>query len=193
MRGALGAHERHMCSRKRATESMEIRLLTEADARAYWAVRLRALREEPQAFGSAYEEQKDRPLAVVTERLRAMTADDDFILGAFEGTGDMRLVGIVAFARETGRKSRHIGMIYQVYVASEVRGRGYSRALLEALIARARSLDGVERLNLGVVLGNPAARGLYTSLGFEVYGRQPEALKYDDGTYRDEELMSLRL
>lgn len=172
---------------------MEIRVLTEADAHAYWAVRLRALLEESQAFGASYEEQKDRPLAVVAERLRAMAADGDFILGAFEGTGDTHLVGIVAFGRETGRKNRHIGMIYQMYVASEVRGRGYSRALLEALIDRARALDGVERLNLGVVVGNAVARRLYTALGFEVYGRQPEALKFDDGTYRDEELMSLRL
>lgn len=172
---------------------MEIRPLTEADASVYWAVRLRALREEPQAFGSSYEEQKDRPLAVVAERLRAMTADDDFILGAFEGTGALSLLGIVAFGRETGRKNRHVGMVYQMYVAPEVRGRGYSRALLEALIARARTLDGVERINLGVVVGAAAARGLYTALGFEVYGRQPEALKVDGGTYCDEELMSLRL
>ncbi len=196
MRGALGARKRLALWRIREiveAQGMEIRPLTEADAEAYWAVRLRALREESQAFGSSYEEQHDRPLAVVAERLRAMTADDDFILGAFEGTGDTNLLGIVAFGREQGRKNQHIGMVYQMYVAPEVRGRGYSRALLEALIARARALDGVVRVNLGVVVGNPAARGLYLSLGFEVYGRQPEALKFDDGTYRDEELMSLRL
>lgn len=193
MRGALDAQKRREYTRKRDRLSMDIRPLTEVDAEAYWAVRLRALREESQAFGSSYEEQQNRPLALVAERLRAMTASDDFILGAFEGTGDMNLVGIMAFGREQGRKNRHVGMVYQVYVAPEVRGRGYSRALLEALIARARTLEGMERLNLGVVVGNPAARGLYTALGFEVYGRQPEALKFDDGTYRDEELMSLRL
>ncbi len=193
MRGALGVQWRRKHSRKRETEGMEIRPLTEADAAAYWAVRLRALREESQAFGASYEEQKERPLAVVAERLRAMATNGDFILGVFEGVGAEHLLGIVAFGREQGRKNQHIGMVYQVYVAKEVRGRGYSRALLEALIARARALEGIERLNLGVVVGNPAARGLYLSLGFEVYGRQPEALKFDDGTYRDEELMSLRL
>lgn len=172
---------------------MEVRLLTEDDVEAYWAVRLRALREDPQAFGAAYDEQKDRPLAAVAARLHAMTESDDFVLGAFEEAGEeWRLVGIVAFTRETNRRSQHIGAVYQMYIAPEARGKGYSRALMRTLIDRARTL-GVERLHLDVVMGNDSARSLYTSLGFVTYGRQPEALKYDDGTYRDEEQMSLRL
>jgi hypothetical protein len=42
---------------------MKIRALTEADAGIFWAVRLRALRDEPEAFGRDYEETRDRPLA----------------------------------------------------------------------------------------------------------------------------------
>ncbi|MFI5277447.1 MAG: GNAT family N-acetyltransferase, partial [Ktedonobacterales bacterium] len=90
---------------------MRIGELTEADTEAYWAVRLRALREEPEAFGSSYEESKERPLSVVTERLRAITQDGNFLLGAFEDSG--ALVGIVAFERAPGNKNRHIGDIFQ--------------------------------------------------------------------------------
>jgi ribosomal protein S18 acetylase RimI-like enzyme len=173
--------------------ALEIRELIEADAEAYWAVRLRALREEPEAFGSSYEEAKERPLALVAERLRAAAAADNFTLGAFEGVAGGQLVGIVAFDRATGRKNRHIGSIYQMYVAPEVRGGGYGRALVEALIARARARDGLEQLVLAVMATNVAAGALYRSLGFEVYGLQRKALKLGDGRYLDEELMALWL
>jgi ribosomal protein S18 acetylase RimI-like enzyme len=170
---------------------MRIRELAEADAQTYWAVRLRALREEPEAFGSSYEESKERPLSVVTERLRAITQDGNFLLGAFEDSGE--LVGIVAFERAPGRKNRHIGDIYQMYVASEARGKGYGHALMEALIARARALDGLEQLILAVVSINAAAAALYRALGFEVYGQQPRALKLGADRYLDEQLMVLWL
>jgi RimJ/RimL family protein N-acetyltransferase len=63
---------------------------------------------------------------------------------------------------------------------------------MSALIAHARTLDGVERLTLGVEAGNEAARALYHSLGFVTYGTEPQAYKLD-GQYWDSELMSLRL
>lgn len=174
---------------------MRIRELTEADLDAYWAVRLRALREEPEAFGSSYEESKDRPLADVAARLRTISAAGNFIFGAFEDDGqpDARLLGIVAFERAPGKKNRHIGDIFQMYVASEARGKGYGRALMEALIARARALDGLEQLILAVVTTNTAAIALYRALGFEVYGVQRKALKLSDDHYLDEQLMVLWL
>ena len=169
---------------------MEIRELTEADATLYWPLRLRALREEPESFGASYDEAKDRPLESVTERFREMARLGEFTLGAFDGG---QLVGIAAFNRKVGRKNRHIGIAYQVYVAQEARGNGAGRALMSALLARARALDGLEQLTLDVVASNAAARALYISLGFEVYGRQRHALKLDDGRYLDEELMVLWL
>ncbi|HEX2350405.1 MAG TPA: GNAT family N-acetyltransferase [Ktedonobacterales bacterium] len=174
---------------------MGVRELTEADVEAYWAVRLRALRDEPEAFGSSYEESKDRPLAEVTARLRSILEAGNFLLGAWDSVGQVeeRLVGIVAFERAPGRKNRHIGDIFQMYVASEARGKGYGRALMEALIARARALDGLEQLILAVVTSNTAAIALYRALGFEVYGVQRKALKLGDGHYLDEQLMVLWL
>lgn len=169
---------------------MDIRELSEADAAVYWLVRLRALREEPESFGASYDEAKDRPLEAVAARLREMATQGDFLLGAF---ADDQLIGIVAFGREPGRKNRHIGSIYQMYVASEGRGAGVGRALMSELIARARAINALEQLTLAVVVGNTAARALYVSLGFEVYGLQRRALKLDDGRYLDEEMMVLWL
>lgn len=169
---------------------MTIRELTEDGAAEYWALRLRALREEPEAFGSSYEESKDRPLEQTVQRLREGAASDDGVtLGAYD---EGRLVGMVVIVRAPNEKSRHTANIYAMYVAPEARGRGYGRALVETAIERARAMAGLEQVYLAVVTTNTAARSLYLSAGFEVYGIVRRALKLGE-TYLDEEAMVLWL
>jgi ribosomal protein S18 acetylase RimI-like enzyme len=163
-----------------------IRPLTEADAGRYWPLRLRALREEVEAFGSSYEEQSDHSEDVVVTRLREVTSGDNFVLGAFLGD---ELVGIVAFGRETALKMQHKAGVYQVYVTPEARGLGLGRQLMEALLARARKTPGVEQVLLAVSTTQEAARALYAGIGFEPYGLERRALKLPDGKALDEELM----
>lgn len=167
-------------------DDVTIRPLTVADVDRYWPLRLRALYEEPGAFGSSYEDQCDRDIADVAARLLEMTSGGGFVLGAFVGE---ELTGIVSLGREKGRKERHKAGVYQVYVAPEVRGRGYGRRLMEDLFARAREIEGLEQLLLAVNATNMPARSLYIALGFEPYGVEPCALKLADGTVVDEELM----
>lgn len=166
---------------------MEIRTLTAADAGAYYALRLRALTEEPEAFGTSADEYAGTPLADVAERLRATA--DSFFLGAWAPM----LVGCLRFTREEGRKDRHRASIAGMYVAPEARGRGIGRALVRETLARARACPGLEQLHLTVVTANTAARSLYRSIGFVEYGVEPRTLKLDDGRYLDEALMWLRL
>ena len=59
-------------------------------------------------------------------------------------------------------------------------------------IRRVRDIDGMEGLLLGVVVTQMAARQLYASLGFVVYGREARATKVDE-QYYDEEFMVLDL
>src|SRR6266516_4724442 len=125
---------------------MEIRRLTEADVEAVWKLRLRALRNNPEAFGSTYEEALVHGIERYAERLRS--EGDNFWLGAFvEGT----LVGMVGFRRAEGIKNQHRGMIIGMYVAPEARGQGAGKALVNEVIARAKKLAGHEQIHLEVV------------------------------------------
>ena len=168
----------------------ELRELTDADAAAFHALRLRGLREHPEAFGQSYESQLATPLSAVAARLRE-TADapHDFVLGMF---ADGALVGMVGFRRERGAKMRHKGSVWGMYVAAEAQGRGYGRTLMEGALRRARDMPGLEQVNLAVVSGNAAARRLYLSLGFEPYGLEKRAALVN-GVYLDDEYMALRL
>ncbi len=168
---------------------MEVRPLTEADSAAFWTVRLRAFREHPMAFGSSFEEERDAAPTAVVSRFRDEWVVGGVMLGAFvEG----QLVGTVGVGRSARRKERHKATIRAVYVAPEVRGRGVARALLVAAIERARSMVGIEVLQLSVGTDNLHARSLYASLGFETYGIERHALKIEH-QYVDEALMALRL
>lgn len=166
---------------------MDLRKLTADDATIYWPLRLRALREEPYAFGSDYEDAKDRPLEEIARRLAG--EGEDFTLGAFEnGT----LVGIVTFHRQTDTKARHTANVFGMYVAAEAQGRGIGGALLDALLARARAVPRLEQIYLAVVTTQAPARGLYVSRGFESVAVVRRGLKVGD-TYLDEEMMVLWL
>jgi len=167
---------------------MDIRLLTAGDAGAFREIRLRALREEPTAFTSSYEEFSQRPLDKIAARLRSDPAEE-FMLGAFEAD---RLVGIVGYYRDGAQKQRHRGNIISMYVTPEARGRGVGKALLLTAIERVREIPGVDQLLLGVMVTQHAAQQLYAAVGFVVFGREPRALKVGDQHY-DEEFMTLDL
>jgi ribosomal protein S18 acetylase RimI-like enzyme len=162
-----------------------IRRLDENDVEEFTRVRAEALRLEPHSFGSSYEE-FEQNLSQMKDRLKA--APDSFVLGCFAP----QLAGIVGFMRHNNLKNRHKGFIWGMYVTADHRGQGLGRRLIEEAIAQIRTIAGVEEVNLTVVTTKEAARNLYLSLGFTVYGVEPRALKVD-GTYLDEELMSLVL
>ncbi|QSQ27022.1 GNAT family N-acetyltransferase [Pyxidicoccus parkwayensis] len=165
---------------------LTVRRLRLDEAEVFWALRLRALREHPEAFGASPEEDEVRPMEQVRARL---SGDSQFVMGAFDGE---RLVGMAGLKRQDGRKSAHKAFIWGMYVAPEARSRGVGRKLITALLEEARKMPGVERITLAVTVGNAPAQTLYRALGFRTYGVEPAALKIG-GAYVDEELMCLPL
>jgi ribosomal protein S18 acetylase RimI-like enzyme len=89
-------------------------------------------------------------------------------------------------------KVAHKGMIWGVYVQATYRGKGLAKQLLQAVIARARMLGGIELIQLGVNAANLPVVKLYESLGFSKWGCDPRALKVH-GRYIDEDRMVLWL
>jgi RimJ/RimL family protein N-acetyltransferase len=166
-----------------------IRPLHAEDAAGFQALRLRGLRESPEAFGSTYEEEAGVPLDEIAARLARGAEGEDVVFGA---DGEGVLVGVAGLRRDSHRKARHRAHVWGMYVAPEARGRGLGRALLESLIAHARTLTGIERLTLSVVPDNRAARSLYLRLGFVSYGLEPQAYSLDR-EYWDLEHMALFL
>lgn len=165
---------------------MQIRRLTATDAAEYREIRLKSLKEHPEAFGMAFEEEEKIPLEDIVKRFEQHAmSEENIVLGAFvEG----RLIGILGFARYPLQKFRHVAHMNQTYVAPETRGLGAGKALMTAALEHGRKLPGLEKVILSVVPDNIAARKLYLWAGFETYGLEKKGLKVGE-RYYDLEMM----
>ena len=161
---------------------IEIRRLGSADAAVYRELRLAALRNSPEAFGSTFERESAEPLEWFRARL-----ENGQVFGAFRA---LELFGIAGFVRREDEKEKHTGLLVGMYVRPDARNAGIGRQLIEAVIDYAR--QHVELLQLTVVKDNHRARQLYARLGFVEYGIEKNSLK-QDGRYFDEILMAMDL
>lgn len=152
---------------------MRIRQLEPSDATELFRLFREALTEEPLAFVASPEDDAASSVEAVAERLKG--APNTVVFGAF----DPLIVGMLWFARESRAKLAHQALISNVFVCKEFRGRGVGGKLLEAAIAHARSLEGVEALWLGVSDKSPAALRLYERHGFSVWGLEPDGIRAD--------------
>jgi GNAT superfamily N-acetyltransferase len=126
-------------------------------------LRLRALREEPTFFRARYEDEVAEP----DEEWQAWVEKDPvFVAGECEAI-------CAAYLRDDGD-----AQLIAMYVPPETRGRGYGRALVDAVETWARD-EGHARVRLNVLETNEAARTLYESCGYVMTGRledDPNAL-----------------
>ncbi|GGD98061.1 GNAT family N-acetyltransferase [Paenibacillus nasutitermitis] len=162
----------------------EIRMITPEDTESYWDLRLNALKNNPEAFSANYEDQISRSLDSV--RARILTINDHFIMGAFNNE---IVIGMIGFVREPDKKLSHKGNIWGTYVLPEFRGQGIGHKLLDKVLLRAKKIEGISQINLGVITFNEAAKKMYESHGFISYGLEKNSMIHNE-KYFDEELMA---
>ena len=146
---------------------IEIKRLSSGDGEVYRTIRLQALENAPNAFGSSLAAEADRP----SDHFEARAAQG----GVFAAFVDGRVIGMAGFYVQSGPKVRHKGTLWGMYIAHELRGCGAGKLLVQAVLDHARGL--VDLITLAVVSDNASALALYEHMGFRIYGVEPHALK----------------
>jgi ribosomal protein S18 acetylase RimI-like enzyme len=164
---------------------MRIKKLIKHDAEHYRNIRLEALSNNPDSFGTMYAEEVIRTTDDFRERIPV--DNNNFILGCYRAKN---LIGIIAFYQESRIKLRHKAYIRSMYVQPEYRKKGIGKLLLNELIERAKAIKEIEILLLDVITNNLPAKQLYLSFGFQRYGIEKMAYKFNH-QYFDLEFMSL--
>jgi ribosomal protein S18 acetylase RimI-like enzyme len=170
-------------------DNMELRLLNQHDAAAWWHLRLEALEDAPASFADSVEDHRRTTIESTRARLESSSPHENFIVGMF---GEGKLAGVAGFYRHERGHFRHKGHIWGVYVTPGSRRKGVARSLMGEIIRRARAISGIEQINLVVSAPQISARQLYSSLGFRTFGIERRSLKIGDN-YIDDELMTLFL
>lgn len=155
---------------------MKIRKLEGKDALEYQSIRLKSLRENPEHFGSSFEEESTQKNDYFKDRLNQ---NHSFVYGYFI---DSVLVGIIVLVKETRIKTAHIANISAIYVDPIYRRRGIAKTLIQAAINKANE-EKIERIRLTVNKNNTPAIRLYETFGFKIYGVEPQGLKIKNNYY----------
>ena len=139
---------------------MAVRRAVPGDEPILRAVRLQALSDTPEAFGSTY----DRELARTTaDWQRWMSPGATFILDDAGGPK-----GIVAGMRDESDAA--VVHLMSMWVDPALRGSGAAEALVASLLEWAET-EGARHMRLAVIQTNDRARRFYQRLGFRENGR----------------------
>jgi GNAT superfamily N-acetyltransferase len=144
---------------------MDLRIepVSVADSMVFKLVRLRALREDPTAFGSTHAEESRLTDAEWVDLAVRRTTNGSMVWLAF---ADEVPCGIVGVFLERATQARLVSM----WVAKEQRGQGIGKALVEAAVAWARESEA-RTMVLTVTSNNDSAAQFYEGVGFARTGR----------------------
>lgn len=168
----------------------DVRELVIDDASEYKRIRLEALKSHPNAFAETHEEFGEKSIEDIRAEVSGLRETGGFAVGAFSPEGT--LLGMIGVARSGYKKLQHRGHVWGVYVTPSARRAGIIRSLFDCIIKIARETDDLVQLDIEAVTSNVVALKLYKSVGFEVCGTQPRAIKVGS-EYFDEYLLVLKL
>lgn len=154
---------------------MRVRPVSVGEVDRLRELRLRALREAPDAFSSTPEREEAFVRADWEQRAHGVVVAED----------GRDWLGMAGWYVDPGLPA--IANVWGVWVDPRARGRGAGRGLVEAVIADARAA-GHRRVELTVTDRAPAAEALYATLGFRRTGVQ---LPFEKRPELTEALMAL--
>jgi GNAT superfamily N-acetyltransferase len=145
-----------LCS---VTITVRVERLTVDESPRLRAIRLRALADAPDAFGTTFEEAAAQPAEIWSEQLQE--------LPTFVAVNDGLDIGMVRC--QPDETEPDTAFLISMWVAPAERRKGAGDALIDAAVEWART-NGVKRLLLDVVDDNAAAIALYARKGFQPTG-----------------------
>jgi len=135
----------------------------------YRALRLRALKEDPQAFSSAYADAVALPEEAWKKRLAdAWNAERNWLLFARQGVDLIGMIGAYIEDESSGAVT-----VVSVYVPKENRGAGVASRLMRELLLVLSDVPSLKQARLRVNLTQHAAVQLYRRFGFLRVGLEP--------------------
>ena len=151
----------------------QIRMLNEDDAGELFRLRHGALLDSPLAFLASTEDDLASSEVAVRELLKPQRESVVF------GACTQGLVGMLGLFRASQRKAAHKIRLWGMFVLPAFRRQGVGMRLLDAAICYARSLDGAASVHLSVSESADDARHLYERAGFETWGVEPDAVRFE--------------
>ncbi|HZT10086.1 MAG TPA: GNAT family N-acetyltransferase [Actinomycetota bacterium] len=151
---------------------MGVRRARTDEWKALREIRLAALTDSPDAFGSTLAEERDADEA----RWRGWITGEGWAgdVATFIAEGAGLLLGMATGYRPADRPTT--GWLFAMWVRPERRGEGIGRQLVTAVEEWAASLD-IDQLLLHVTDGNDGAVRFYASCGFVSTSAAPERLR----------------
>lgn len=156
-----------------------VRRLTESEWTTYRDMRLKSLKESPEAFVKTFEEERDFDESEWHDRMRRA----DRLIATLDGTD----VGILSM-RPADEEFEESAEIFGLWVAPELRGQGVSVALFQEAVAEARK-DGHSHLVYWVGTDNGPGVAFASARGF----RPSDARRPMEGAHEGEQEIAMVL
>ena len=168
--------------------SYNVRRCVLRDLPAWWDLRLLALQESPDAFGSDYETSKQRGPTYAEQGFFDDGPNALFAALSSDGT----LVAQAAVYAEAGKRS-HIAHVISVYTHPDHRGHKLAPRLVQAGVGHLRRFPQISSIRISADNANHTARRIYEQIGFVSWGEEPDAIRRIDGSCDNECHMVLQL
>jgi len=151
----------------------------------YKELRLQALKTDPSAFATTYQEDAAMPDQEWQDRLQNAHGQKSYMLFA-ENEG--RIVGMAGALLYQGKCVEHIATIVSVYVDIAYRGQAIAQKLMQGIMKLLQNDKKIVHVQLTVNTENMAAIKLYEIMGFKRIGILEKEVKCGD-TFSDSYMM----